>query len=261
MPCHAQSLTCHLLSYFARIGKEECESVEVILELIPLFNSNTGITFVPPKTRSFCRRLLPQLTELAAHFNPIYTVQKPYYMVNLTTMLTSIVEPLVGHQSSHERSELHSTIDAACKFLHSDLTTIRIVVTKWIQTHPSGFIENSRYHIGSWEYSIKLVARPTARIIVPPNSPPPRVNVGSHQFRRSASFSRRRAAQTASTCSQESKIADILEALELVEPQLGRSRSDSESSSDSSCVPTPNNDDLDTHFDYATLNRKQPLIP
>ncbi|CAE6471131.1 hypothetical protein ACGC1H_001007 [Rhizoctonia solani] len=260
MPCHAQSLTCHLLSYFAQIGKEECESVEVILGLIPLFNSNTGINVVAPKTRSFCRRLLPQLTELATHHNSRYTVQKPYHMINLTTMLTTIVRPLVYQQSSYERSELHSTIDAAHNFLRSDLANIRAVVSKWIQAHPSGFFEDSRHHIGSWEYSIKPVARPTARIIIPPNNPPPRVYVRTHQFRRSASFTRRRATQTASTYSQESKIADILEALELVEPQTSRARSDSESSSDSSCITTPNNDDLDTHFDYVTLKRKPSLI-
>ncbi|CAE6508932.1 unnamed protein product [Rhizoctonia solani] len=176
-------------------------------------------------------------------------------------MLTTIVGPLVSHQSSYERSEVHSTLEAACKFLHSDLTNIKAVVSKWTQTHPNGFVTDSRHHIGSWEYSMKPASRPTARIVIPPNNPPPRVQVRTHQFNRSASFSHRRLAQTASTCSQESRIADILEALELVKPQAGRAQSDSESSSsDSSCVSTPNNDALDTHFDYATLNHKQSII-
>ncbi|CAE7153527.1 unnamed protein product [Rhizoctonia solani] len=181
-------------------------------------------------------------------------------MINITTMLTTIVRPLVSHQSSSERSELNSTIEAACKFLRSDLTSIRTVVSKWVQANPNGFATEPRHYTGSWEYSMKLVARPTARIVIPPNNPPPRVYTQTQHFRRSASFSRRRAAQTASTYSQESKIADILEALELVEPRASRHRSDSESSSsDESCVATPN-DDLDAHFDYAMLGCEQAIM-
>ncbi|CAE6429124.1 unnamed protein product [Rhizoctonia solani] len=256
MPYHAQSLACYLLSHFTQIGREECESVEVILGLIPTFSCSAGINFVAPRTRGFCRRLIPQLTELAAHYNSVYSVQKPYYMINLTTMLTTIIRPLVSRQSSCERSELHSTIDAACKFLHSDLGNIRTVVSKWVRAHPNGFATSSR-HIGSWEYAIKPVARPTARVVIPPNNPPPKVYVRTHQLNRSATFSRRRASRTPSTHSQESKIADILEALELVEPPASRARTDSESSySDTSCVSTPDNDDLNTHFDYVALGRK-----
>ncbi|CAE6477020.1 unnamed protein product [Rhizoctonia solani] len=261
MPYHAQSLACYLLSYFVRINEEECESVEIILGLIPMFNCSTEIDFVAPRTRSLCRRLLPQLKELASRHNPVYSVQKPYYMINIAAMLTTIIRPLVSHQSSYERSELHSTISAAYDFLRSELTNIRTVVAKWIRANPNGLATSPRHHIGSWEYSIKPVARPTARMVIPPSDPPTRVYIRTHQLRRSATYSRRRTSRTMSTISQESKIADILEALELVEPQAGRTRSDSESScSDSSCVSTPGKDDLDSHFDYAALGCKHPVL-
>ncbi|CEL59235.1 hypothetical protein RSOLAG1IB_03168 [Rhizoctonia solani AG-1 IB] len=260
MACHAQNFTCHLLSYFSQIGKDECESVETVLELIPNFNNATDITFVSPRARSLCRKLLPQLTELAAHHNQVYSVRKPYYMINLSTMLTTIVRPLLAHLSSYERSELHSTIDAARQFLASDLTNIRSVVSKWARIHPYGFTAVSTHHIGSWEYAVKPVARPTAKIVVPPSNTPTRVYIPTRPHRSSAALSSRRTTRTISTHSQESRIADIIEALELVTPPTGRVRSDSESScSDSSHVSTPNDDKLDTQFDYFEADCKHSI--
>ncbi|ELU39702.1 PP-loop family domain-containing protein [Rhizoctonia solani AG-1 IA] len=225
MTYHAQNVACHLLSYFSQIDRDE---------------SFTGITFVSPRARGLCRKLLPRLIELA----------------NLSAMLTTIVRPLL----SYERSELHSTIDAARQFLHSDLKNVRRVVSKWTRNHPHGLSAFLGHHIGSWEYVVKPVARPTARIVIPPSNTPTRVYIPTRPNRSSTTFSSERTARTVSVHSQESRIADIIEALELAKSPTGRTRSDSESSgSDSSYVATPNNDILSPRFDYFEADHEYPV--
>ncbi|QRW15744.1 hypothetical protein RhiXN_03745 [Rhizoctonia solani] len=266
MTYHAQNVACHLLSYFSQIDRDECDSVKCFkstaLQLTrTLFNRKLYWDYLCfSRARGLCRKLLPRLIELAAQHNPVYNVPKPYYMINLSAMLTTIVRPLLAHRSSYERSELHSTIDAARQFLHSDLKNVRRVVSKWTRNHPHGLSAFLGHHIGSWEYVVKPVARPTARIVIPPSNTPTRVYIPTRPNRSSTTFSSERTARTVSVHSQESRIADIIEALELAKSPTGRTRSDSESSgSDSSYVATPNNDILSPRFDYFEADHEYPV--
>jgi hypothetical protein len=156
-------------------------------------------------------------------------------------------------------------MDAAHQFLHSDLENIKIVVSKWARSRSNHY--TSRRHIGFWEYSARPIARPTAKIIVPPDSPPELHESVRHSHLRlsSLSFSYKRTANSklnspASTTSQETKLSDLVEALELEGAAVDPGRSLFSMSDDSTiqvaeslCVSTPD-EDWDPHFDYFGLS-------
>ncbi|KAF8604592.1 hypothetical protein BDV93DRAFT_605897 [Ceratobasidium sp. AG-I] len=124
-----------LLTCFPVIGKEELDTVQLILEHILTFNTQIGRVVLTRDNYEHAQELLPQLLILAARHGLIYPFEhKPSFM-NMFIILQTIVKPIMANLTPLDLLEVGATKADIHQLSKLSLERLQADVDAWVCEH------------------------------------------------------------------------------------------------------------------------------